>query len=81
MKKLIFLLLFTSVILVGQSQAQKEGFGLGVLLGEPTGVNFKVWTGYKTAVVGTAAWSFGTPEFISGKCRLYLSRFRSNPPG
>ncbi len=59
MKKSVFLLLLVGFVFVGQSRAQKEGFGLGVLLGEPTGINFKAWTGYKTAVVGTAAWSFG----------------------
>jgi len=35
-----------------------EGFGLGIMVGEPTGVNFKNWTGSKTAFVGGAAWSF-----------------------
>ena len=59
MKKLWISILLISVICLGQTLAQDEGFGLGVLLGEPTGINFKAWTGYKTAVVGTAAWSFG----------------------
>jgi len=37
--------------------AQKNGFGLGVIIGEPTGPCFKVWTGGKTAIDGAVAWS------------------------
>ena len=35
-----------------------EGFGLGIMVGEPTGVNFKAWTNERNAFVGGAAWSF-----------------------
>jgi len=59
MKKLLISILLISGVCLGHTLAQDEGFGLGVLLGEPTGINFKAWAGYKTAVVGTAAWSFG----------------------
>jgi hypothetical protein len=59
MKKWLCVLWLVGIIIPGQIQAQDEGFGLGVLLGEPTGINFKAWTSYKTAVIGTAAWSFG----------------------
>jgi hypothetical protein len=39
------------------SFARKDGFGLGVIIGEPTGPSFKVWTGNKTAIDGAVAWS------------------------
>ncbi len=39
------------------SHARKNGFGLGVIIGEPTGPCFKVWTGANTAIDGAVAWS------------------------
>jgi len=33
------------------------GFGLGFTLGEPSGVNGKIWTGPATAISGGLAWS------------------------
>ena len=38
--------------------AQDKGFGLGVILGEPTGVSGKSWVSQKNAVDGGLAWSF-----------------------
>lgn len=35
-----------------------EGFGIGVIVGEPTGISFKNWLTAATAVDGGAAWSF-----------------------
>ena len=59
MRKLILLPLLMVVMFSGTTFAQNRGFGLGVILGEPTGINFKHWTGGKTALVGAAAWAFG----------------------
>jgi hypothetical protein len=56
MKKIatvLFLLLLT-----GTASAAQDGFGLGVILGEPTGVSFKTWIDGKTAIDAAAAWSF-----------------------
>jgi hypothetical protein len=38
--------------------AQDSGFGLGVILGEPTGISFKNWVGSRTSIDGGIAWSF-----------------------
>jgi hypothetical protein len=38
--------------------AQDKGFGIGVILGEPTGLSIKFWTSYNTAVDIAQAWSF-----------------------
>ncbi len=38
--------------------AQDSGFGIGIILGEPTGLSIKTWTGSKTAIDAAAAWSF-----------------------
>jgi hypothetical protein len=40
------------------ANAQQNGFGLGVILGEPTGFSFKGWTGPTTAIDAALAWSF-----------------------
>jgi hypothetical protein len=60
MKRTIFLIaLFLALTAFAQSGMAKGGnFGLGVILGEPTGPCFKYWTGAKTAIDGAAAWSF-----------------------
>ncbi len=38
--------------------AGEDGVGLGVILGEPTGLSFKTWTGNRSAIDAAAAWSF-----------------------
>jgi hypothetical protein len=46
------------------SPAQDPRFGLGVILGEPTGLSWKIWTGGKTAFAGGAAWSLGQKNYF-----------------
>ena len=51
--------------LLGASSAMAGGasshtFGLGVILGAPTGVSAKLWLGSNSAVDVGAAWGFGT---------------------
>ncbi|NIO48322.1 MAG: hypothetical protein GTN73_02615 [Candidatus Aminicenantes bacterium] len=38
--------------------AQEMGFGLGLMLGDPTAISFKKWVGSKTAFDGGVGWSF-----------------------
>jgi hypothetical protein len=40
------------------STMHNRGFGLGIIIGEPTGPCFKNWLGNKSAVDGAIAWSF-----------------------
>lgn len=56
--------------------AQDEGYGLGVILGEPTGISFKAWTGYRTAFVATAAWSFGSEDSLHVHADYLIHSFR-----
>ena len=44
------------------SLAASKGFGVGVIVGEPTGVSVKNWMTTNTAFDAAAAWSFTTPE-------------------
>src|SRR5262245_11820038 len=42
----------------GRATAQDSGFGLGVIIGEPTGLSMKFWQSRSTAIDLAAAWSF-----------------------
>ncbi len=42
----------------GAARAQSQGFGLGVIVGEPTGLSAKLWQTRSTALDFGAAWSF-----------------------
>jgi len=58
MKKLFGLLFILIVISQFDLRAQDKGFGLGIILGEPTGVSGKLWTSGENAFDFAAAWSF-----------------------
>lgn len=38
--------------------AQEKGLGIGVMVGEPTGLSAKIWTSEQTALDAGLAWSF-----------------------
>lgn len=38
--------------------AQDRGFGIGIILGEPTGISAKTWLGHLSALDFAVAWSF-----------------------
>lgn len=43
---------------VPPAAAQDKGLGLGIIIGDPTGLSLKAWTGQRTAVDAVAAWAF-----------------------
>jgi hypothetical protein len=55
------LLLF---FVVSAGVAQDRGFGLGVILGEPTGLSGKYWTSSTNAIDAGMAWSFRKAGFF-----------------
>ena len=57
MKKTIFVLIV--IVATAGLFAQNSGLGVGIILGEPTGLSAKLWTGKTTAFDAAAAWSFG----------------------
>ncbi|MDO9575046.1 MAG: DUF3996 domain-containing protein [bacterium] len=59
MVRLMACFIIIAVLLSGAVAAQSTGFGLGVIVGEPTGLSCKLWRGSNTAIDGVAAWSFG----------------------
>jgi hypothetical protein len=46
----------------GSATAQGNGVGLGVIIGEPTGLSMKFWQSRTTAVDLAAAWSFADDD-------------------
>lgn len=57
MKKLIFLLI--SIFFIIQSiSAQDKGFGIGIMLGEPSGISAKKWINNLNAIDAGVGWSF-----------------------
>lgn len=62
MKKLI-ILLFLALGFI-QLQGQESGFGLGIIVGEPTGFSAKLWTTEHTALDAALAWSFAGNGFL-----------------
>jgi len=58
MKKIFGLLILSFIFLQISTSAQDKGFGLGIILGEPTGVSGKLWTSGQNAFDFAAAWSF-----------------------
>ena len=51
---LVFIFSFSSSI----TATEPAGFGLGIMLGEPTGISAKKWIASNVAVDGALAWSF-----------------------
>lgn len=57
LKYIVLLATIVAGSCIGAGTAQ-EGFGIGIILGEPTGISFKNWLSPSTAIDGAAAWSF-----------------------
>jgi len=57
MKNIIFLAAAV-LILASGSYSQDKGFGLGIMVGEPTGISAKGWLSHTSAIAGGLAWSF-----------------------
>ena len=64
MVKCFIILILVSLCFGSTAFAQDSGLGLGVIIGEPTGLSFKSWTGRSTAVAGGIAWSFGNRDSL-----------------
>lgn len=56
--RLILLAMACLAAIPSLSLSQEKGFGLGIILGEPTGVSMKGWLSSTTALDAGLAWSF-----------------------
>ena len=50
--------LFGLLPIILSASSAPSSFGLGIILGEPTGISFKKWLSMDSAIDGAAAWSF-----------------------
>jgi hypothetical protein len=57
-KKVKYITILFTLILISSLNAQDKGVGLGIIIGEPTGFSFKYWTSSTTAFDAALAWSF-----------------------
>ena len=57
---LLCLLMFSSAML----KAQGKGYGIGIIIGEPTGISGKMWLSKTNAIDAGLAWSFVKPGSI-----------------
>jgi len=73
--KCLFLLIFVCCSGAGTVTAQSAGFGLGVIVGEPTGISAKKWLGHDTALDFAAAWSFQGQNSFTLHADYLLHRF------
>jgi hypothetical protein len=62
MKKGILVLALAIMLFSGVARSQEKDFGLGIILGEPTGISAKKWLDDKSALDGAVAWSLVTPS-------------------
>ena len=58
MQKFNFITILFSLIFISSINAQSNGIGVGLIVGEPTGISGKYWTGSTTAFDAALAWSF-----------------------
>lgn len=58
----VMTVMLVAVFFPGEALERNNRFGLGVILGEPTGICFKKWFGSQTAIDGAVAWSFGNND-------------------
>ncbi len=61
-------------------QAQKKGFGVGIIFGEPTGLSMKYWMDDNSAIDAAAAWSFQGDGYFHLHAD-YLQHFNLFKPG
>lgn len=76
MKKIVMLLIvsvFQMLLAPGSPKAQQYEYGAGIMLGEPTGLNGKLWWNDNLAFDAGLAWSFsgGTEVSIHGDVLIH----------
>ena len=53
------LMILIMLAFVSGAASPERGKGIGIIVGEPTGLSAKMWTSSATAIDGGLAWSFG----------------------
>lgn len=71
----MLLLCAIGLMLVKDTVAQNRPFGLGVILGSPTGISFKYWLRQDNAWAGGLAWSLDSNESLHIHAEYVWHRF------
>lgn len=74
MKRVVVLLVLL-VAFAGPAAAQGSGVGLGVIVGEPTGLSLKFWQSRTSAIDIAGAWSFANETAFHLHGDLLLHKF------
>jgi hypothetical protein len=67
----VFLFFMSVSAAYAASDKDSHEFGLGIVLGEPSGINGQFYWGPKTAIDVTAAWSFHDWLMVAGDFQVY----------
>jgi len=77
LKRFVWILVGVAVLVSGtETQAAGGNFGLGIIVGEPTGLSGKLFVSNTNAIDGAVAWSFGNDTEFHLQMD-YLYHFRS----
>jgi len=69
-------LVLLGTLTLGTARAQpRQSLGVGVIVGEPTGLSLKHWTGRDTAVDAGIAWSFAENDSLHFHADYLVHRF------
>jgi len=60
----IIVLLFATLVVCASAVTDASAFGLGVIVGEPTGLSYKSFLTQKVAIDGALAWGFANEEAL-----------------
>jgi len=60
----ILVIALTALATCGAVEAQGKGFGLGIIVDDPTGISTKLWIGKSTAIDAEVAWSDDGDDFF-----------------
>jgi len=69
-------ILFACCFATGEAAAQSRDFGLGFVVGEPTGISAKAWQTRTTAFDFALAWSFSNDDALHFHADYLRHRFR-----
>lgn len=77
MKRLILFSLIACILLpqVASAGNNASGFGIGIIVGEPTGLDAKLWLTERSALQSAAAWSFSSNSSFHFHLDYILHRF------
>ncbi|CAN5661153.1 hypothetical protein BH10BAC5_BH10BAC5_25220 [soil metagenome] len=58
LQKAFLIITIFCLFIISDINAQSKGFGLGVMLGQPTGISAKLWLSKTSAIAAGGAWNF-----------------------